>query len=104
MLPLASVAVQLTVVSPIVKKEPETGTHVTAGFGSTASVAVAFQLARPPVGVVASATTDAGTVSDGAVVSRTVTVSVVCDALPCASVAVQVTSVDPSANNAPGAG
>src|SRR3954469_72707 len=39
-LPLASVATHVTTVWPILKLEPEAGSHVTVGFGSSLSVAV----------------------------------------------------------------
>src|SRR4051794_12979378 len=39
-LPLASVAVQVTTVWPILKVEPDGGVHTTFGFGSSLSVAV----------------------------------------------------------------
>jgi hypothetical protein len=40
-LPLASVAVQLTVVVPIGNVDPEAGAQATGGLGSSLSVAVA---------------------------------------------------------------
>jgi hypothetical protein len=97
-LPLASRAVQVTVVSPSGNDAPEAGTHETDGLASAMSVAVAVQVTTAPLGDVASATTLDGTVSVGAVVSRTVMRSVAWDEFPASSVAVHVTVVSPRAN------
>ena len=47
-LPLASVAVQSTVVLPTAKVEPDGGTQVTVGAGSTLSVALTVKLTLVP--------------------------------------------------------
>src|SRR5437588_8250551 len=44
LLPVASVAVQLTIVLPIANVEPDAGAQLTLGFGSTLSVAVALKV------------------------------------------------------------
>src|SRR3954454_7081143 len=52
-LPFASLARQLTTVVPIANLEPDSGRHVTAGFGSSLSVAVGFvNVTAVPVGSV----------------------------------------------------
>ena len=68
-LPAASFAVQLTVVVPSGKVEPEAGEHVTVGEGSMTSVAVAVNETTAPDAPVASTVLFPGTVSIGAVVS-----------------------------------
>ena len=70
MLPLASVAVQLTVVTPNGKDEPEVGEQTMPGLGSQASLAVAVKvtIAPPPKH---SAVILAGQVATGATVSLT---------------------------------
>src|SRR5689334_15731020 len=104
-LPAPSVAVQFTVVVPIAKVLPELGEHEIVGFAVTASVAVAANVEAAPDGPVASFTMLPGTVRTGAVVSTTLTLNVVDVAeLLCASFAVHVTVVDPSANRLPDAG
>src|SRR3954452_4398663 len=73
-LPLASLATQLTVVVPTVKFEPEAGSHVTTGFGSSLSVAVgSVNVTILPVLTVAVVAMSAGTApSTGAAVSASV--------------------------------
>src|SRR3954447_27059086 len=61
-LPLASLAVQVTVVVPTANLEPEAGSQVTTGFGSSLSVAVGFvKLTTVPVGSVVATSMSAGT-------------------------------------------
>jgi hypothetical protein len=98
-LPLASVAVHVTVVVPRAKVEPEGGAHATAiGPGSMASLAVGdVKKTGEPDGLVASTAAGLGTPAIvGAPVSTTLTANVVVAVLPWASVAVQVTVVEPS--------
>jgi hypothetical protein len=104
LLPLASVAVQLTVVAPSGNVDPLAGVHVTARGPSTRSVAVAVKLNAAPVALVASTVTFAGTVTTGPVVSVTVTVKEAAPLLAFVSVAVQVTVVAPSGKVDPLAG
>src|SRR5919204_8892 len=74
-LPCASVAAQLTVVVPSANVDPLGGTHCGAIAPSMSSIAVATNTCGAPPGVVASSTTLDGTVTMGAVRSRTVTVN-----------------------------
>jgi hypothetical protein len=53
-LPLASVALQLTVVVPIAKVLPDAGVQLIVGFGSTLSVAAIAHVTTAPPGPVAS--------------------------------------------------
>src|SRR3954451_793850 len=73
-LPLASLATQLTVVVPTVKFEPEAGSHVTTGFGSSLSVAVgSVNVTVLPVLTVVVVAMSAGTApSTGTTVSGSV--------------------------------
>ena len=71
-LPAASFAVQLTVVVPSGKVEPEAGEHVTVGEGSMASVAVAVNVTTAPDALVAAAVMFPGTVQLPARVVSTV--------------------------------
>ena len=104
-LPAASVAVQVTVVVPRPKVEPEAGAHVTGTLPSTRSVALAVKVTTAPDGPVASIPVMfAGTVTAGAVVSWTVTVKLLLPVLRAASVAEQMTVVVPSAKVEPEAG
>ena len=74
MLPLASFATQLTTVVPIANLVPEAGMQVTAGFGSSLSVAVgSVKVTVVPVGSVVSVAMSAGMApSVGATVSASV--------------------------------
>ena len=101
LLPRASVAVQLTVVGPSENVAPLAGVHVTGSAPSTISVADVVKLNAAPVALVASSVAFAGTVTTGPVESVTVTVNDDARVLPCVSVAVQLTVVDPSGNVAP---
>ena len=78
-----STAVQVTVVVPSGKSEPEAGVHVTIGAASQLSVAVAVKVARAELEDVQRVTL-AGQLIVGAVVSTTVKVAVVLGALPAA--------------------
>ena len=71
-----SLAVQVTVVVPNGKAEPEAWAQLTVGLGSHESIAVALKLTAAPAVLVHSAVTFAGHVIAGPVVSRTVTVNV----------------------------
>ena len=102
--PDKSVAEQLTVLVPIANIDPEVGVHDTLRAPLTKSVALAVNVTVAPDALVASTTLLAGNESDGAVVSRTVTVNVALPAFPEESVAVHVTVVVPSGNVEPEAG
>lgn len=100
--PLASVAVQLTVVDPIGKAEPEAGLQLTPGLASTMSLAVAEKPTVAPALLVASAVIVPGRFNVGGVVSTTVTVKVAAALVfPCESVAVHDTFVVPKGNVLP---
>jgi hypothetical protein len=96
--------VQLTGVLPTGKLLPDAGVHVTAGAGSTLSLAVTAKFTVAPFELVASAVIGAGTVIVGGVVSWMVTVKVAFAALLAASWAEQLTLVFPSGNIEPEAG
>lgn len=83
-LPCVSVAEQLTVVVPIAKIAPLAGVQVTGRGPSTMSDAVGagVNVNAAPVAAVASTMAFAGTVTAGAVVSRTSTVNVFVPTLP----------------------
>ena len=74
-LPRESVAVQETIVEPSRNVDPLAGVHETATLPSTRSLAVAVKVKTAPSPLVASTVALAGTVTPGAVVSRTVTVN-----------------------------
>jgi hypothetical protein len=97
-----SVAVHVTVVVPSGKVEPEVGVHVGVTGPTTMSFADAENETAAPEASVAGAVMSAGGEMLGGVESTTVTVNVVC---PCVlsvmSVAVHVTSVEPSGNTSP---
>ena len=102
-LPASSVAVQVTVVAPTLKLDPEEGAHETVGSESTVSVAVgSVQVTISPGDPVSGTEMSAGTLpSVGAVVSCTVTVKLseaVCEA---ESVTEQLTVVTPSGKSSP---
>ena len=105
-LPEASEAVQVTVVVPMGKVEPDGGVHVTTGFGraGSLSVAEAVKFTTAPDGPVGSTVMGAGSVSTGATSSLTVTVKVPVEVLPPKSVDVQVTVVVPIGNVDPDGG
>src|SRR5215207_2835918 len=100
-LPAASFAVTLTVVTPTGKAEPDAGLLVTV-TAETVSPAMTLKLTAAVVAPGAAATTmSAGHETLGAVVSRTVTLNVALTLLPAPSVAVAVTSVVPGAKVLP---
>src|SRR5437899_9127367 len=97
-LPIPSVAMQVTVVVPNRKVEPDAGEHVVGRDPLTMSVAVAENVATAPMGPVASRVIGNPDIdTDGGVVSRTVTVEDAEPVLPRASVAVHSTVVVPRA-------
>jgi hypothetical protein len=98
LLPVVSVAVQVTVVGPSGKVDPLAGVQVTARGPSTASLADAVKLKLAPVALVASSVALAGTVTTGPIVSVTVTVKEAAPLLAFVSVAVHVTVVAASGN------
>src|SRR5438876_85885 len=103
-LPLPSLAEQVTVVAPSGKLLPETGVQVTGTDPAQTSSALAVKLtvASPPP--VHSAEMGAGTVTTGAAVSLTVTVKEALPVFPLPSLAEQVTVVVPSAKLLPDVG
>jgi hypothetical protein len=103
-LPAASVAVQVTVVSPSGKVLPEAGVQVGVIEPSTISLAVAVKLTSAPLGPLAGTVLSAGRVSVGAVVSSTVAVKKPVAERPPESVTEQLTCVLPSEKVLPEAG
>jgi hypothetical protein len=103
-LPAASRAAQVTVVSPMANAEPLAGVQLTLAPGqlSLALAANSTTAEHWPASVVA--VMFAGQVTVGFSASRTVTVKLHVAALPAASRAVQVTGVSPMANVEPLAG
>jgi hypothetical protein len=100
----ASVALQVTVVAPSGKLAPDAGLQVADSAPSMLSTAdTPVQVAVAPVEPVASTVVGPGTVTTGAVVSTSVTVTVklALPVFPCASVAEQVTVVEPIAKDDP---
>ena len=94
-LPLASLAVQLTAVIPVGKGLPEDGVQITVTFGSQLSVAVVTNRTTVPEVLVHSATRFGGQVIAGGVVSVTLTTAIqVLDAF-WLSVTVSITGVVP---------
>jgi len=103
---LASVAVQVTVVVAIGKSDPDGGVQKTGTLPSTASKAVATNVATEPPGPAASRRRSFGSVTTGGVVSGTVilTTKLPSARLPCVSVAEQWTVVDPAGKVDPDGG
>jgi hypothetical protein len=97
-----SVAVHVTGVVPSAKVEPEAGVHVGVSAPATMSFADAENETAAPEASAAGAVKSAGAEMLGGVESTTVTVNVV---WPCVlsvvSVAVHVTTVEPSGNTSP---
>jgi hypothetical protein len=73
-LPAASVARQITAVSPIANVDSEAGEHVGSSSRLMMSIAEAANSRTAPLGETASATKSPGVVTVGGVVSTTVTV------------------------------
>src|SRR6478672_7947910 len=105
-LPEASVAVQVTGVSPTGTIEPDTGAHWTVGAPSTMSVAVGgvYVSVEPPGSVVVRATSPGMPWRTGSVVSTTVIWNEPVAWRPPESVAVQVIVFGPSDSSDPIAG
>jgi hypothetical protein len=101
LLPVASVAVQLTVVGPIGNVSPLVGVHTIVGFGSHASVAVTMNITAAPCGLVHSSNRSSGHEIVGPTVSWTVTSNMQPLELLCASVAVHITVVVPMGKRSP---
>jgi hypothetical protein len=95
-LPWASVAEQLTTLSPIGNRDPAAGVQMTGTLPSTRSNASAGYHTSAPDEVVASATMSSGSSSRGGVVSTTAIWSLPRAALPAASCASHTTVVTPS--------
>jgi hypothetical protein len=102
--PLASVAVQLTVVVPTPKAEPLEGLQVTLTPGQLSAASAEKFTAAPHWLTSALTTMSAGQFSEGLSRSSTVTSKEQLDVLPALSVAVQVTVVVPRGNTLPLAG
>jgi hypothetical protein len=90
-LPCVSVALQVTEVVPSAKVDPDDGVQVTSTEPSTLSLAEAEKVTVAPLGPVASALAEPGTLTLGAVVSWTITSKLTCPVSPSPLVAVQVT-------------
>src|SRR5262245_5102980 len=103
-LPRLSVAVQLTVVVPIGKTDPEAFEHEGAREAPNASVAVAVYDTVAPSGEVAFTVIGPGTFSVGAPAAVTFTAKLPLLPFPWPSVALHDTVVDPIANVDPEAG
>src|SRR4051812_28407894 len=105
-LPLASVAVHVTVVVPTANVEPEAGAQPTHGEPSTTSRAEGAPnvTTAPPASAVTTDRSDGIPDSEGAVVSRTVTAKDPEAVAPALSIAEHEMVVDPSGRTAPGAG
>src|SRR5512132_1851844 len=99
--PTLSVAEQFTVAVAIGNVSPEFASQLTATEPSTMSVAEALQVAVAPPGPVASLVMFAGRLSEGGVVSCTVTLKLPFALLPWVSVAEQCTVVTPSGKVSP---
>ena len=104
----ASIALQLTVVVPTVKLEPEAGVQVTVAPGQlsvTVGLVKVTVAAQVPVAAAMLVMFDGQAPSTGSWVSLTVTVKVQgADILPEASVALQLTVVVPTGKLLPEAG
>jgi hypothetical protein len=99
-----SVALQVTDVVPIGNVLPLGGAQVAGRSPSTMSIADAVKVCTAPDALVAAMVALVGTVTTGGVMSRTVTVNVVCALLPRVSEALQLTVVSAIGNVAPLAG
>src|SRR5512143_3205300 len=102
--PLASVAVQVTGVTPLSNEDPEGGAQAYAAPGQlSATVAVKFTTAPHDPGSAEAVMSPAQEIEGGST-SRTVTVKLHAAVLPLASIAVQETGVAPFGNAEPEAG
>lgn len=99
--PCVSVALQVTVVVPIPKVDPEPGEHEGVRLPSTASLAEAEKLTVAPAAEVASRVMSPGVETAGAVVSWTVTLNESVPVSPPKFVALHVTFVVPSGKTSP---
>src|ERR1041385_6249098 len=104
LLPLASVATEMTVLVPSENSDPDGGVETTVKFVSQASLAVTVKMPGVPAGPAHSKTRLLEQVMAGAVVSRTVTVKLHTLLLPLASVATETTVLVPSENREPDGG
>ena len=94
-LPLASLAVDVTAVVPTGKPDPEAGVEVTVAEGSQLSLAVTENVTGTSRAILQGTVMFAGQVIVGFALSLTVTVKLQIAVLPDASFAVQVTVVVP---------
>src|SRR5207248_3123615 len=95
-LPLASVAEQVTVVAPSGNGSAEEGAQLVPTVPSTRSVADASMFTAAPAADVASAVSPKGTVTAGGVVSSTTTVNYAVPTFPFESTALHSTGVEPT--------
>ena len=100
----ASDAVHTTVVTPTGNAEPDAGVHTIVAPGQLSVAVAVYVTTAEHVPVAAATEIGAGHVACGASVSCTVTVNEQLLVLFEASVAVQVTTVDPTGNVDPDAG
>jgi hypothetical protein len=98
-----SAAIQVTVLLPRWKVEPEAGVQLELETASSGSLVLNEYVTERPSGPMASVVILAGTVMTGGVM-RTVTVNELVELLVCASVAEQFTVVVPTAKLDPDAG
>jgi hypothetical protein len=105
-LPCASVAVQVTIVTPSANVAPLAGVQIAASDPSMLSVADAANVYATPAGPVASTLALAGTATTGAVTSikLTVTVKLPVTRLPALSLAEHSTVVVPIGKRVPVSG
>jgi len=103
-LPWLSVAPQSTEVVASANADPDDGTQLVATGPSTASVADAVKLTAAPSAPVASAVVLPGSVSDGPVLSATVTTNVDDDELPRVSLDEHAIVLAPRGSTEPDAG
>src|SRR5688572_24230231 len=103
-LPALSVDVQRTTVAPGANTEPELCVQLTGRDPSTRSLADVANVTTRPAAVLPMTAMSAGTVTTGAVVSRTSTVNDALPTFPCPSSAEQSTWVAPIGKTEPDAG
>ena len=103
LLPVLSIAEQVTVVVPNGKVEPDAGVQVTGMEPSTRSEAETENVTTAP-GLVACTVISDGSFNSGGVVSATVTLKEAEPTLPALSVTEHVTFVEPNANVEPDEG
>ena len=103
-LPLLSVAMQVTMVVPTGKKLPDGGVQTTVSPVQLSVTEAAYTTTAPQLPVSLSCVMSAGQLATGGSVSSTVTSKVQVVVVPAASVAVHVTVVTPTGNTLPEGG